>query len=162
VILGALVVLALLGVVVALVVSRCGPEEEERQPDGPSDAAAPVEDAGLDLEAADAARPPDSRARRRRPRPTRRITEPELRRVQRRHSATVRICYRRAARRAPSMVARRANVTVDLADYGRVQSVTVEAGGDRELEGCIRRAVRGWRFSTTLKQQKVKFPVVFR
>jgi outer membrane biosynthesis protein TonB len=60
------------------------------------------------------------------------------------------------------MVARRANVTVDLADYGRVQSVRVDAGGDRALEGCIRRAVRGWRFSTTLKKQQVKFPVVFR
>ena len=60
------------------------------------------------------------------------------------------------------MVAGRADVTVNLADGGRVKSVKASAGGDRELEGCIRRTVRGWRFSSTLKAQQVRFPVIFR
>ena len=87
------------------------------------------------------------------------ITDRELRTLQRRNSPLLRACYARLSRHAPSMVRQRANVTVELGERGRVRSVVVRAG-DRALEGCLRRAVMRWRFSPTLKPQRLDFPVV--
>jgi hypothetical protein len=160
----AMMALAIVAIIVFVVVLllRSGPEEAE----APKDAGAVPRDAGPVLETL----PPDlavdlplpDTKPKPRPRPSRRITEPELRRLQRKHRALIKICYDRAARRAPRWVATRANVVVRLAGGGRVKSVQVDAGGDRALEGCLRRAVRGWRFSPTLKTQRVSFPIVFR
>jgi hypothetical protein len=150
----ALVILVLLGIWLI----RCEPEEGAGVEAGVADAPLPADQAGVDRAVvADTTAEP-----RPAPKPTRRINPVELRKVQRRYSASIRVCYDRTGRRAPSMVARRANVVVELAAGGRVRSVTVHAGGDREIEGCIRRAVRGWRFSSSLKAQRVEFPIVFR
>jgi len=150
----AVVVLVLLGIWLI----RCEPEERAVLDAGAGDAPLPADQAGVDLTVV-----VDTRAEARpAPKPTRRINPVELRKVQRRYSASIRVCYDRTGRRAPSMVARRANVVVELAAGGRVKAVTVEAGGDREIEGCVRRAVRGWRFSSSLKAQRVEFPIVFR
>jgi hypothetical protein len=160
----AVIVLAIIAILVfILVLLLRGPEEAEAPP---MDAGGMLHDAGPDLEPL----PPDlavdlplpDTKPKPRPRPSRRITEPELRQLQRKHRALIKICYDRAARRAPKLVARRANVVVRLANGGRVKSVKVDAGGERALEGCLRRAVRGWRFSPTLKTQRVTFPIVFR
>ena len=100
---------------------------------------------------------PDARPRPRRG--WRAITDRELRAVQRSNSPLLRACYARLSRHTPSMVRQRANVTVELGERGRIRSVVVRAG-DRALEGCLRRAVLRWRFSPTLKPQRLDFPVV--
>lgn len=160
----AAIVLAIVAITVFVVVLllRSGPEEAA----APKDAGAEPQDTGPDIEPL----PPDlaldlplpDTKPKPRPKPRRRITEPELRQLQRKHRALIKICYDRAARRAPKFVATRANIVVRLADGGRVKSIQVDAGGDRALVGCLRRAVRGWRFSPTLKAQRVSFPIVFR
>ena len=127
--------------------------------------AAPLRvDAGVDVTAESAidaaatvAPAPDARARPRRG--WRGITDRELRTLQRRNSGLLRACYMRTSRRAPAMARGRADVVVQLGNRGRVRSVQVTAG-DRALEGCLRRAVLRWRFSPTLRAQRVTFPVV--
>jgi hypothetical protein len=96
------------------------------------------------------------------PRGTRRITTRELRALQRRHRALIGACYQLTARRDPATAPSRASVVVTLGDAGRVRSVAVDAGGARRLEGCLRRSVRGWRFSRSLRAQQVTFPIFFK
>jgi len=96
----------------------------------------------------------------RRPRGTRRITERELRGLQRRHRGLISACYRLAARRDPATTPSRVSITVTLGDSGRVRRVGVDAGGARRLRGCLSRAIRGWRFSNSLRAQQVSFQIV--
>ena len=126
----------------------------------------PGEDGGTPIEVADAAAPdvvlavdltPDQKPR---PRGTRRITDRELRAVLRRQRGLINACYTLAARRAPAMTPARVSVTVTLGDAGRVRSVAVAAGGARRLSGCLRRAIRGLRFSKSLRAQQVSFPIL--
>jgi hypothetical protein len=87
------------------------------------------------------------------------ITSRELRTVQRRHRGLVKLCYDRATRRGSGLVPRRINLTVRLAQGGRVRGVKVSAGG--ALGSCVKRMVRGWRFPRALKAQQVRFAFVF-
>lgn len=157
---------ALLAAVALLLVVLLLPDDEQ-----PGDTAPPVAvrpspaDAALP-DGAEAELTPDATAasaradaRRRPKRGWRKITDRELRRLQRRNSPLMRACYARLSRRTPSMVQGRANVTVQLGERGRIKSVSVQAG-DRALEGCLRRSVLRWRFSHTLKPQRISFPVV--
>jgi len=147
--------------VVALVLAlRCGPAG----PDKPAPVDAGPAGQSADVRTTDTARdvhsaPPDVGVERRRRHGTRIISSRELRAVQRRYRGLVKLCYDRATRRGSGLVPSKARVTVQLADRGRVRSVKVDAGG--ALGTCMRRMVRGWRFSRSLKAQKVRFSFVF-
>jgi hypothetical protein len=93
--------------------------------------------------------------------PTRKITSKEVRRLQRRYAGQIRYCYQKPQQRAAPLIKRKTNVVVHLAPFGRVTRVDVYAGGDRELQACLRRFIKQWRFPSTLGQQKVRFPIVF-
>jgi len=93
--------------------------------------------------------------------PTRKISERELRALQLRHRGPINYCYHKAAGRAPSVVAKKSPVEVRLAAGGRIERVTVDTKGDRELANCLERVIRAWHFSRTLRQQKVRFSIVF-
>jgi len=94
-----------------------------------------------------------------RPHGTRRITDRELRAMLRRQRGLIDACFRLAAR-DPDLTPSRISVSVELGDAGRVRSVAVDAGGARRLGGCLRRAVRGWRFSSGLRAQQISFPII--
>lgn len=91
----------------------------------------------------------------------RRITSREVRRLHQRYGGQLKYCYDKVARRAGILVQRKSQVTVRLAPGGKVKAVVVRAGGDRELESCLRRFIARWRFSSTLGEQDVEFPIVF-
>jgi hypothetical protein len=153
--LGGLLVVALLVLLVLLL------RRSETAPASPFDAgvrARPADrGASPDLPGADAAvdrtRP--------RPRPTRIVTQPEVRALQVRHRALLNACYDIASRRAPATVASRVDVTAVLADGGAVRSVRVEGTDDRSLIRCLRASVKSWRFSSGLRAQEVSFPIIF-
>ena len=153
----------LLVVVVIIVAAlRCGGEDPA--PAGEADlGVAQGADGATSKDAAppgDLARAKDLVVERsRRPRGTRIIGSRELRRVQRRYRGLVKLCYDRATRRGSGLVPRKIDITVSLADRGRVRRVKASAGGT--LGACVRRMVRGWRFSSSLKAQKVRFSFVF-
>lgn len=154
---------AALAVTLLLMLLRGGPPgTEDRAPDAGRAVPVhvePVADAAPE-DAAGRAAPPARDAKPTRPRPTRRITDQELRALQRQHHGLIKYCFDRTAARAPAMVGARSSVRVELAAGGRVKSVQVDAGTDAELAACLRRMIRGWRFSATLKAQQVSFPIV--
>lgn len=157
-------VLAVIIVAVILAIRGCGGDGDcdrgERTVDSGaatpafSDAASSQSDSSADGPAAPADQGVERRKRR-----GRLITSRELRRVQRRHRGLVKLCYDRATRRGSGLVPRRINLTVKLAQGGRVRSVKVSAGGT--LGSCVKRMVRGWRFPRALKAQTVRFTFVF-
>lgn len=148
--------LAALAAVVLLILSLLIPWSEELPPmaEDASVAADVTADAGEGLP--DATVDEGQRAWR-----GRRITPSELRSLQRRHRSMINYCYDRAARRAPALVRKKTAVTVHLKKGGRVSRVDARAGGDAQLEGCLRRVIRAWRFPRALRAQKVEFSVVF-
>jgi len=149
--LGGLLVVALLVLLVLLL------RRSETAPASPFDAgvrARPADrGASPDLPGVDRTRP--------RPRPTRIVTQPEVRALQVRHRALLNACYDIASRRAPATVASRVDVTAVLADGGAVRSVRVEGTDDRSLIRCLRASVKSWRFSSGLRAQEVSFPIIF-
>lgn len=148
----------LVAVVLFVVLRSCAPEQEEvpnaavvqpdlslaRQPD----AAPPAPDAAADAEA-------------RRPFRGRRITDRELRALQRRFRGPIYYCYDRAASRAASLVTKKSSIMITLGRGGAIRDVTVHAASDPQLELCLRRIIRAWRFSPALKAQKISFSIVF-
>ena len=91
------------------------------------------------------------------PRPgTRRLSDRELRVVQRRNTPLLRSCAQR--QRLGQRV--KATILVQIAAGGRVSKVEVDAGGDPEVAGCLRRMVRSWRFPSDLGAQQLVFPVI--
>ena len=152
-------ILIVVAAAIALIVVLISGDPDPALPDAgatlSADAGAVVADAEIAHDSSDLAADQAQR------RGTRIIGAKELRKMQRKHRGLIKFCYQRAARRAPSSVARKARVSVLLGDRGRTKSVRVEAGGDSVLQGCLRRMIRGWRFSSSLKAQMVRFPVVF-
>jgi hypothetical protein len=130
--------------------------EAPRAVDEASVSADAVADATAEVPPSDAAVDKRQRAWR-----GRRITPRELRSLQRRNRSMINFCYERVARRAPSLVRKKTLVSVHLKSGGRVGRVDVRAGGDSQLEGCLRRVIRAWRFPRALRAQQVDFSVVF-
>lgn len=155
---------ALVLVVLTLALRRCGGGDQAPVPAATVDSAVASAPADAAPSPPSLASPPsparvdastEARAR------GRLITERELRALQRRHRRLLQFCYERAARQGSWSVPRKAPVVVELGEGGRVTSVQVEAGDDRQLEACLRRVVGAWRFAPSLRAQRVAFPVVF-
>ncbi len=87
---------------------------------------------------------------------TRRLSDRELRAVQRRNIPLLRSCAQRQRLGQPV----KATILVQIAAGGRVTQVTVDAGGDREIAACVRRMVHGWHFPSDLRAQQLVFPVI--
>ena len=156
---GGIVLLSLIAALTLVLARRCGQTDVTVEPPAALDSGRMV-DSGADAVAPDLTPPPPPKPRPRR-RVRRAIRDEELLRVQRLNSASIRVCYHRAARHG-NRTAPRANVTVDLGAGGVVQSVSVDAGEHKELARCVRQAVRGWRFPASLRAQQLRFPVLYR
>ena len=146
-------------VALALLTLRGGSDNQPAASDGQQDVS-PDAHVAASLDASTQATPEAAVDAQRTRRRGRLLRSSELRALRRRHRRMIDYCFEREARGA-WIGRRRTEVAVQLKDGGRIGRVDVRAGGRTQLEACLRRVIRAWRFSASLRAQPVTFTIVF-
>jgi outer membrane biosynthesis protein TonB len=72
-------------------------------------------------------------------------------------------CYERALKRDGRLRTGRLDITVSIGESGTVQSVQVHGSADFMLiEGCIKNAIRHWRFPSNGEEYATSFPLILQ
>jgi len=79
------------------------------------------------------------------------------------NQAALRSCYERALKRDGRMRTGRLDITVSIGESGTVQRVQVNGPSDFLLiEGCLKNAIRHWRFPSNLEEYATSFPLILQ
>lgn len=89
------------------------------------------------------------------------ISSADIQAVQRKFKNSLKACFERAAKRDNKMGTVKVNFTIDIGDTGIVRSVSIEAGGNRELQVCLTRVSRRMSFPA-IGAQSFSFNILFK
>jgi hypothetical protein len=77
------------------------------------------------------------------------------------HHTAIKSCYERALKRDERLKAARLDISVNVGETGSVKKVRVDAPPEfNSVSGCIREAVRRWRFPSTNSEYEATFPLI--
>ena len=86
----------------------------------------------------------------------------QLTRVVRREQPILQRCYEKEARRMGSDDTVKIEITITVGISGGVTQVRTKGDGLGQLNSCIKRSVRRWRFPSASDTTDFKFPVLFQ
>ena len=84
----------------------------------------------------------------------------QVQKLQSRYKKRLSTCYERAAKHDNSLDSLKAEFALDIGGSGLVRKVTIDAGGNTYLEGCLKKIVRRW-FFTAGEAQTLRFSILF-
>jgi predicted Zn finger-like uncharacterized protein len=75
----------------------------------------------------------------------------------------IKTCYERALKHDGRLRTGRLDITVSIGESGTVQSVQVHGSADfMQIEGCIKNAIRHWRFPSNGEEYATSFPLILQ
>jgi predicted Zn finger-like uncharacterized protein len=79
------------------------------------------------------------------------------------NQAGLKTCYERALKRDGRLRAGRLDITVSIGPMGSVQKVQVNGSADfMIIEGCLKEAIRHWRFPSNSEEYATSFPLILQ